>query len=66
MPRADGELYTSVYLDAETLEKLIAITGATGKSRSQIIRELILKAGSEDKARMRELLDEMFALLNAT
>ncbi len=67
MPRGEeGDVYSSVYLDAETKKKLIAIAEKTGKSRSQVIRELILQAGSDDRARMRELLEEMFVLLNST
>ncbi len=66
MARSENEFYSSIYLDADSKEKLFAIAEASGKSRSQVIRDLLQQAGQEDKVRMRALLEEMVDLLNAT
>jgi predicted DNA-binding protein len=57
---------TSIYLGPGTKEKLAALSEASGLSRSQVMRELIEQAGSENKLRMRELVAEMSELLSST
>ena len=57
---------TSIYLDDEIKEKLAHLALVSGRSRSEVMRDLIEQAGSEDKIRLRELVTEMSQLLNAT
>ena len=57
---------TSIYLDDEIKKKLAHLALASGRSRSEVMRDLIEQAGSEDKIRLRELVTEMSQLLNAT
>jgi predicted transcriptional regulator len=60
------ESTTSVYLDQETKGMLADLARARNISRSEVVRKLILNAGSEDKLRLRELLTELSDLLDAT
>lgn len=66
MPRAENESYTSLYLGAEAKAKLVALANASGKSRSQVMRDLLAQAGTANKVRMVELLEELSDLMSAT
>lgn len=66
MPRGPNEHYSSIYLDSEAKEKLVAMAKASGKSHSRVISDLLKQAGAEDKVRMRTLLEELVDLLSAT
>jgi hypothetical protein len=57
---------TSVYLGTESRSRLIEIAEASGQSRSEVVSRLIMKAGSEDKLRLRALVAEMSDLLDGT
>ena len=66
MARGPNEHYSSIYLDAETKAKLVAIAKASGKSQSRVVSDLLKQAGTEDKIRIRTLLEELVDLLSAT
>jgi predicted DNA-binding protein len=66
MARTENGIYTSIYLGAEVKERLVAMSDATGASRSKVIQDLIMRAGSEDRVRLMELVKEMSELLSAT
>lgn len=57
---------TSFYLDNDSKEKLDALAGASGLSRSLVVRNLIQQAGSEDKVKLRSLVSELSDMVDAT
>lgn len=66
MPRTENESYSSIYLGPEAKAKLIALSKASGKSRSQVMRDLIDQAGTENKIKILQLLEEVSNLMSAT
>jgi len=59
---ADG-FNTSIYLNGEQREILDALAASTGRSRSQVIRELIQSADGSTLTRVSELVGELADLL---
>lgn len=57
---------TSFYLDNDSKAKLDALAEASDLSRSLVVRNLIQKAGSGNKVKMRKLVTQMSDLLDAT
>lgn len=57
---------TSFYLDNDSRAKLDALAAASDLSRSLVIRNLIQKAGSGNKLKMRKLVSQLNDLLDAT
>jgi hypothetical protein len=64
-PRRPNET-TSVYLGNESRARLIELAQASGQSRSEVVSRLIMRAGSEDRLRLRALVAEMSDLLDGT
>lgn len=57
---------TSFYLDNDSKAKLDALAEASDLSRSLVVRNLIQKAGSGNKVKMRKLVTQLSDLLDAT
>lgn len=66
MARREGEFYTSIMLDAETHERLSKMAKASECSASKVVRDLIMKSGTDQNIRMRELVQELSDMLGAT
>lgn len=65
MAKTTGKI-TSIYLDEEARDKLAELAAVSGLSRSLVVRNLVLKAGSQNRVKMRKLVTQLSDLVDAT